>query len=102
MLEGEGFKVIDLGVDVPPQKFVEAVKDFKLRVVMISALLTSVFDSIKKTVEALNKAGLREEIKIAIGGGMIDERVREYVGADAFGKDATDAVSLAKKWIEDE
>ena len=99
MLDVNGFEVHDLGVDVPEEKFVEAVKELKPQVIALSGLLTSVYDSMKSTVDALKKAGLRNKVKIMIGGGQIDERVKEYAGADAYGKDAMAAVLLAKQWM---
>ena len=68
-------------------------------VVGLSGFLTLAFDSMRETVEAIKAAGLRDKVKVMIGGGQIDEQVREYAGADAFGRDAMTAVSLAKKWI---
>lgn len=97
MLDINGFDVTDLGVDVPPDKFVEAVKETGATVVGLSGFLTLAYDPMKATVEALQQAGL--DVKIMIGGGQIDERVREYTGADAYGKDAMAAVSLAKQWL---
>ena len=99
MLDVNGFEVMDLGIDVPVQKFVDAVKEFKPKVVALSGFLTLAFDSMKATVEALAKAGLRDKVKIMIGGGQIDEEVRKYTGADAYGLDAMAGVALAKGWI---
>ena len=99
MLDINDFQVKDLGVDVPEQKFVEAIKEYKPQIVAMSGLLSSIYDSMKSTVEAIEKAGLRDQVKIMIGGGMIDESVKSYVGADAYGKDAMAAVTLANKWI---
>ena len=98
MLDINGFEVHDLGVDVAPAKFVEAIKEVKPQVVGMSCLLTIAFDSMKETVEAIKAAGLRDSVKIMIGGGMTDEQVLGYSGADARGKDAVAAVTLAKKW----
>ena len=98
MLDVNGFDVYDLGIDVPPQKFVEKVKETKAGIVGLSGFLTLAFDSMKDTVEAIKDAGLRDKVKIMIGGGTLDDTVREYVGADAFGRFAGDAVSLAKNW----
>jgi len=98
MLDVNGFEVHDLGVDVPPQKFVEAVQDLRPQVVGLSGFLTLAFDAMKDTVAALKAAGLRDQVKIMIGGGQIDERIREYTGADAWGRDAMAAVNLAKQW----
>ena len=99
MLDVNGFEVHNLGVDVPKEKFVEKVKETKAPIVGLSGFLTPAFDAMKETVEALDEAGLRENIKIMIGGGQMDDEVRKYAGADAFGKDAMAAVALAKKWI---
>jgi methanogenic corrinoid protein MtbC1 len=99
MLDVNGFEVTNLGVDVPVEKFVKAMKDTKAPVLGLSGFLTPAFDSMKETVAALEKAGLRKNVKIMIGGGQIDDEVRKYAKADAFGKDAMAAVTLAKKWI---
>jgi 5-methyltetrahydrofolate--homocysteine methyltransferase len=99
MLDVNGFEVIDLGIDVPVQKFVDAIKESKAPVVGLSGFLTLAFDSMKTTVDAISKAGMRDKVKIMIGGGQIDDEVRKYTGADAFGLDAMEAVSLTKKWI---
>jgi methanogenic corrinoid protein MtbC1 len=99
MLDVNGFKVLDLGVDVPPQKFVEAVQDFQPQVVGLSGFLTLAFDAMKETVEAIKAAGLRDGVKIMIGGGQVSETIKEYTGADAYGKDAVAGVSLAKQWV---
>jgi len=99
MLDVNGFEVLDLGVDVPSQKFVEAIQDFQPQVVGLSGFLTLAFDAMKETVEAIQAAGLRNKVKIVIGGGQISEDIRKYTGADAYGKDAMVGVSLAKKWI---
>ena len=99
MLDVNGFEVRDLGVDVSPQKFVDAIKDFKPQVVALSGFLTLAFDAMKDTVEAIESAGLRDKVKIMIGGGQINEEISEYAGADGYGKDAMVGVSLAKKWV---
>ncbi len=99
MLDVNGFEVLDLGVDVPPQKFVEAIKDFQPQVIGLSGFLALAFDSMKNTVEAIKTAGLRDKVKIMIGGGQISDEVKKYTGADAYGKDAMAGVSLAKKWV---
>jgi trimethylamine corrinoid protein len=99
MLDVNGFEVKDLGIDVPVQKFVDAIKETGSKVVGLSGFLTLAFQSMKDTVEAIKKAGLREKVKIMIGGGQIDEQVRGFTGADAYGKDAMEAVKLAKGWI---
>jgi methanogenic corrinoid protein MtbC1 len=98
MLDVNGFEVLDLGVDVPPQKFVEAIQDFQPQVVGLSGFLTLAFDAMKETLEAIEAAGLRDKVKIMIGGGQINEDIKKYTGADAYGNDAVAGVSLAKKW----
>jgi 5-methyltetrahydrofolate--homocysteine methyltransferase len=99
MLDANGFDVLDLGVDVSPQKFVEAIGDFGPQVVGLSGFLALAFDGMKETVEAIETAGLRNGVKIMIGGGQVSEQVRKYTGADAYGRDAMAGVSLAKKWV---
>jgi 5-methyltetrahydrofolate--homocysteine methyltransferase len=96
MLDLNGFEVTDLGVDVPPAKFVETVKETGAKIVGLSGFLTLAFDPMKDTVAALKDAGL--DVKVMIGGGQIDENIRQYTGADAYGKDAMAAVAIAKDW----
>jgi methanogenic corrinoid protein MtbC1 len=98
MLDVNGFEVYDLGVDVPAKEFVDKIKEVKAGVVGLSGFLTVSFDSMKETIEAMKAAGLRDKVKIMVGGGTLDDTVRKYVGADAFGRFASDAVSLTKKW----
>ena len=99
MLDVNGFDVLDLGIDIPPAKFVEAIKDFEPEVVGLSGFLTLAFDSMVETVKAIKDAGLRDKVKIMIGGGQIDEVIKEYTGADAYGLDAIAAVNLTNGWI---
>jgi len=99
MLDVNGFEVLDLGIDVPVQKFVDTIKETGSTVVGLSGFLTLAFDSMKETVDAIEAAGLRNNVKIMIGGGQMDEQVRDFTGADAYGKDAMAAVKLAKGWI---
>jgi methanogenic corrinoid protein MtbC1 len=99
MLDVNGFDVHDLGVDVPAAKFVEEVKAFRPQVVGLSGFLTLAYDPMKNTVQALKDAGLRDSVKIMIGGGQIDDQIRQYTNADAYGKDAMAAVALAKGWV---
>jgi methanogenic corrinoid protein MtbC1 len=99
MLDVNGFEVLDLGVDVSPQKFVEAIQDFEPQVIGLSGFLTLAFDAMKETIETLETAGLRDRVKIMIGGGQVSEEISKYAGADAYGKDAMAGVSLAKKWV---
>lgn len=99
MLDVSGFEVVDLGVDVPAQKFVDTIQETGSSVVGMSGFLTLAFDSMKETIDAIAQAGLRDRIKIMIGGGQVNEEVRGFTGADAYGKDAMEAVNLAKGWI---
>ena len=99
MLDVNGFDVMDIGIDVPPEKFVEAIKEFQPSVVGMSGLLTLAYDSMKETVDAIAEAGLRDNVKIMIGGGQMSQKVCEYACADAYGKDALEGVRLAKEWI---
>lgn len=98
MLDANGFDVIDLGVDVPADKFIESLKEYKPDVLALSGFLTLAFDSMKEIIDKLKIAGLRDDIKIMIGGGTVDERIVEYVGADEYGQSAVDAVNIATKW----
>jgi 5-methyltetrahydrofolate--homocysteine methyltransferase len=98
MLDIAGFEVVDLGVDVPVAKVVEAVRERKAQVVGLSGLLTVAFDSMKATVAALDEAGLRGQAKVMLGGAPVTDAVVEFAGADAWGKDAVAAVELAKQW----
>jgi 5-methyltetrahydrofolate--homocysteine methyltransferase len=100
MLDVNGFEVTDLGVDVPPEKFVEAVRQTGAKVVGLSGFLTLAFDPMKFTVQALKDAGLAD-VRVMIGGGQIDENIRQYTGADAYGKDAMAAVAIAKSWSQE-
>ena len=97
MLDINGFELTDLGLDVPPAKFVETVKQTGAKIVGLSGFLTLAFDPMKYTVQALKDAGLTD-VKIMIGGGQVDENIRQYTGADAYGKDAMAAVAIAKSW----
>ncbi|MGB9920200.1 MAG: cobalamin B12-binding domain-containing protein [Moorellales bacterium] len=99
LLDVNGFEVIDIGVDAPAEKFVEAVKEHQPQVVGMSCLLTLAYEPMKETVEALAAAGLRDKVKIMIGGAATNDQVRVYTGADAWGKDAVEAVNLARKWV---
>ncbi len=98
MLDINGFEVKDIGVDVPVATFIDEINDFKPQVVGLSGFLTLAFNSMKETIDAIAGAGLRDDMKIMIGGGQIDETVRAYTGADAFGRNAVDAVTLCKGW----
>jgi methanogenic corrinoid protein MtbC1 len=98
MLEVGGFEVFDLGVDVPAGQFVEKLKETDAKIVGLSGFLTLAFDSMKQTINAIKEVGLRDKVKIMIGGGQISEEVMKYTGADGYGKDAMAGVALAKKW----
>ena len=99
MLDVNGFAVYDLGVDVKPQIFVDKIREIQPQIVGLSGFLTSVYQAMKDTVDAIAAAGLRNDVKIMIGGGVMDEEVRKFAGADAYGQDAMAAVNLAKDWI---
>jgi 5-methyltetrahydrofolate--homocysteine methyltransferase len=99
MLDVNGYDVIDLGIDVPAQSFVDAIRESSPQVVGLSGFLTLAFDSMKETVEAISEAGLRDKVKIMIGGGQVDETIRDYTGADAFGINAMQAVAHCRQWI---
>ncbi len=99
MLETNNFEVVDLGVDVPIEKFVAAVKEENPDIVGMSGFLTNTFDAMKATVAAFSQAGMREDIKIMIGGGTVTEDVVGYAHADAYGDNAMSAVTLAKRWM---
>ena len=99
MLDINGYEVKDIGIDVPANKFIEAIREFRPSVVGLSGFLTLAFDSMKETIAAIASAGLRDQVKIMIGGGQVDEMVRGYTGADAFGNNAMAAVSLCRGWI---
>jgi 5-methyltetrahydrofolate--homocysteine methyltransferase len=99
MLDVSGFEVYDIGVDQPAQVFVDKIKETGATVVGLSGFLTLAFDSMKETVEAIKAAGLRDKVKIMIGGGQIDDEIRKYAGADAYGRDAMTAVALTKEWL---
>ena len=98
MLDVSGFEVYDLGINVRVEKFVDKIRETGAPVVGLSGFLTLAFDAMKETVEAIKQAGLRNNVKIMIGGGQVDDIIVQYTGADAYGKDAMAAVSLAKGW----
>ncbi len=100
LLEANGFEVIDLGVDVPATAFVEQIRTSGATVIGLSGLLSPAFDSMKATVQAIKDAGLRQDVRIMIGGGPVDEAVRAVTNADAWGNEAMTAVRLAQEWIK--
>lgn len=96
LMEGAGFEVIDLGVDVPPEKFVEAVRNENPDIVGMSALLTITMQEMEEIIEAIEEAELRTEVKIMVGGAPLTQEFADRIGADAYGEDARDAVEKAK------
>ena len=99
MLEVNGFEVYDLGIDTPEEKFVQAVREHRPQVLALSGFLSLAFDSMKSTIQAVEEAGLRKDLRIIIGGGQMDDTVRAYTGADAYGDDAMAAVAFAKRTV---
>lgn len=99
MLEGAAFEIVDLGTDVSPEKFVDAVKTTGANVVVLSALLTTTMPNMKNTIEAFNAAGLRDKVKIMIGGAPVTENYSRQIGADGYSPDASRAVALAKSLV---
>ena len=97
MLECSGFKVIDLGVDVPAKKFVEAIKESGASLIGMSLLLTTAMDSLRNAIMAIEEAGIRNNIKIMIGGAPVSEHLRVETGADYLGHDAVEALTIARK-----
>ena len=99
MIEIAGFEVYDLGIDVTPEAFVEKVKEVQPQVIGMSGVLTLALDSMKKTVEALTEAGLRDSVKVIIGGNPVTQESCDTVGADAFTTNASEGVKLCKAWL---
>lgn len=97
MLEGTGFRVIDLGIDVPPDAFVQAVRDNSPQFLGMSALLTTTMPAMRSTIEALEKAGLREKVVVMVGGAPVTQRYADEIGADLYGQDASSAARKAKE-----
>jgi 5-methyltetrahydrofolate--homocysteine methyltransferase len=100
MLEGAGFEICDLGTDVPPEKFVEAVRSDKGNLVALSALLTTTMPNMKTIIDAIIEAGLREQVKIMVGGAPVTEAFAQQIGADGCASDASRAVTLARHLVE--
>jgi corrinoid protein of di/trimethylamine methyltransferase len=99
MLEGGGFEIIDLGSDVSPDKFVDAVKSSGANLVALSALLTVTMPSMKTTIEALKNAGVRDQVKVMVGGAPVTNQYAQEIGADGYGESASSAVHLARKLV---
>lgn len=102
MLHSEGLEVIDLGTDVPTEEFIRAIRKEKPQILGISGILTSVVENIRVVVDAITAAGLRDNIKIILGGAIAGKEYAKYVGADAFSSDAIEGVSICKKWLTQE
>jgi len=102
MLMAGGFDVTDLGVDVPAEKFMQAIRERKPQIVGMSGLLTMAIEAMKSTIAAIDSAGIHNGVRIMVGGAPITEQVRGYLGADGWGKDAVEAVELARQWAGDD
>jgi methylmalonyl-CoA mutase cobalamin-binding domain/chain len=101
LLKGAGFEVYDLGIDVPPQVFVDKLKETDASILGMSGLLTPSFDSMKETIEAIKEAGLRDKVKVVIGGGVVTELVQRHAGADAFTDDGLEGVEICRRFAEE-
>lgn len=99
MLEGASFDIIDLGADVSPEKFVEAVKNDDVQIVAMSALLTTTMPAMKLTIKALEDAGVRDQVKVMVGGAPLSDQYSNDIGADGYAADANKAVALAKRLV---
>jgi 5-methyltetrahydrofolate--homocysteine methyltransferase len=100
MLEGAGFEIIDLGVDVKPEQFIAAVNDRRADVIALSALLTTTMPAMKETIEALKSAGLRDKVNVMIGGAPVTQNYADEIGADGYSPDAASAVDKAKELLK--
>lgn len=100
LLVSRGYRIIDLGVDVPAEKFIDAIKTEKPQIIGLSGLLTGAYASMKQIISAISSAGVRDYVKIMIGGGAVDQSVCTFVSADGFGVNAIDALKLADKWVQ--
>jgi 5-methyltetrahydrofolate--homocysteine methyltransferase len=99
MLEGAGFEVIDLGIDVTPEKFIDAIRAKGAKIIGLSALLTTTMPSMKTTIDAINEAGLRDRVKVLIGGAPVTQSYADEIGADGYARDAASGVDIAKELI---
>lgn len=97
MLEGAGYEIIDLGVDVPPEKFISAVKEKNAGIIAMSALLTTTMTSMKTTIDAIKSAGIRPQVRIMIGGAPVTQKYADEIGADGYSSNANGAVALVRK-----
>lgn len=101
MLEGGGFEMVDLGIDVPPNKFIEAIKTHQPQVVGMSALLTTTMIEMKNTIQAIEWAGLRNQVKIVVGGAPVTQKFAQDIGADGYAPDAASAVDLVRRVLDE-
>src|SRR5208283_642462 len=99
MLEGAGFKVVDLGTDVTPQKFVDAIREHQPHILCLSALLAVTMTAMKTTIDAIKEAGLRRSVKVLVGGAPLNEKYATEIGAEGYGATATGAVALARRQV---
>jgi len=99
MCEGAGFQVVDIGFNAPPEKFIEAIKDFKPDVVGMSAMLTTTMRSMAHTIKAIEEAGLRDSVKVLVGGAPVDAKFAERIGADGYGSNAVSGPEVAKSLL---
>jgi 5-methyltetrahydrofolate--homocysteine methyltransferase len=99
MLEGAAFEIIDLGKDIPPEIFVEAVRENGAQIVAMSALLTTTMSNMQNTIEKLKAAGLRDKVKVMVGGAPVTQQYADHIGADGYAQDASKAVALAKSLL---
>jgi len=99
VLQGAGYEVIDLGIDVPPEKFIEAINQYQPRFVLMSALITLTMSTMEETIKALQKAGVREKVKVGVGGAPLTQSFADRIGADFYGKDARAAVIKCNELI---
>jgi 5-methyltetrahydrofolate--homocysteine methyltransferase len=101
MLRGVGFEIRDLGVNVTPQEFVRQVEAYQPRILALSALLTTTMPEMKKVIEALKEKGLREKVRVIVGGAPVNQKFASDIGADGYARDAGEAVPLAKRLVND-
>ena len=99
LMDINGFEVKDLGVDVPAQQFWDEYKEFQPDIIGMSGLLTLAYESMKRVADGLNEMGVRDKVKVIIGGGQMDEQACKYVGADAFVTDAVAGINICKGWV---
>jgi methanogenic corrinoid protein MtbC1 len=100
MMTAAGFQVVDLGYDVAPARFVKAIQDHKAQIVGLSGLLTLSVDPMKMTIDAIREAGLRDQVKVIIGGNPVTEYIHNVVGSDAWTNNAAEGLAICRKWVE--